>query len=153
MSAEAAKPASPGPGGTVWVQGLVCGAVVTLATPIAVLIALLLAPGIGAWLLEREPGRPAARATLLCGAAMAVSPVVALWQAGLGVGGAVTAASDAAVLASCWAAQGAGWLMAHLAPVLVRLALDAHALASTARLRAERARYEAEWGIPAGEGQ
>ncbi len=111
------------------------------------LIALLLAPGIGAWLMEREAGRPAARVALLCGAAMAVSPVVVLWQSGAGVGGAVTAASDAAVLAGCWAAQGAGWLMAQLAPVVVRLALDAHTLANIARLRGERRRYEVEWGI------
>ncbi len=148
MSAQATK---RGTGGAVWLQGLACGAVVTLATPSAVLIALLLAPSIGAHLLEREPGRPTARVALLCGAAMTVLPVVALWQAGVGVGGAVSAASDTAVLAGCWAAQGAGWLMAHLAPVLVRLALDAHALANTARLRAERAKYEAEWGIPPAE--
>jgi hypothetical protein len=126
--------------------------VVTLAPASAVLIALLLAPGIGAWLLEREPGRPAARVALLCGAAMAVSPLVALWESGAGVGGAVTAASDAAALAGCWAAQAAGWLMAQLAPVLVRVALDAHALANMARLRGERGRYEAEWGIKEGQG-
>ncbi len=149
MSAGAAR---RGPGGSVWLQGLVCGAAVALATPCTVLAGLLLAPGITALLLEREPGRPAARVALLCGAAMAASPLVALWQAGQGVGGAITAASDSTLLGGCWAAQGAGWLAAMLAPLFVRLALEAHARATMARLRAERSRYEAEWGIPPAEG-
>jgi hypothetical protein len=153
VSAGAAGRSSRGPGAAVWLQGLACGAAVTLATPSSVLAGLLLVPGIGAWLLEREPGRPSARVTLLCGAAAAAGPVVALWQAGQGVAGAVTAASDPAVLGGCWAAQAAGWLMAQLAPVLVRLALEGYAQASMLRLRAERARYEAEWGIPPMEGR
>ena len=152
MSGEAAERAPRGPGTAVSLQGLACGAVVTLATPSAVLGGLLLAPGVGALLLDREPGRPAARVALLCGAAMAAAPVAALWQAGLGVGAAVTAASDMTVLAGCWAAQGAGWLLAQVAPVLLRLILDAHARTTMARLRAERARYEADWGIPPAQG-
>ncbi len=144
-------PAAGQPGGmtrAVWLQGLACGAAVTMATPSAVLAGLLLAPGIGAMLLEREPGRPVAKVTLLCGAALAAGPVLALWESGQGVGGAVNAAADLPVLAGCWAAQGAGWLVAQVAPVLVRLALEAHAKAQTALLQAERARHEAEWGIP-----
>jgi hypothetical protein len=119
-----------------------------MATPTAVLGALLLVPGIGALLLERQAGRPAARVTLLCGAATAAAPLFALWQSGLGVGGALAAASDPAVLAACWAAQAGGWLLAQLAPVLLRLAFDAHAATIAARLRSERARFESEWDIP-----
>ena len=145
MNAEAAR---RGPGAGMWLQGLVCGAVVALATPCAVLAGLLLAPGIGAFLLEREPGRPTARVALICGAAVAAAPLIALWQAGQGVAGAVTVASDPGLLAGCWAAQGGGWLVATLTPVFVRLALEGRALTTIARLRAERARYEAEWGIP-----
>lgn len=142
------------PGSSRWLQGLACGAAVTLAMPCVVLAGLLLAPGIGAWLLEREPGRPAARVALIAGAALATAPLVALWQSGQGVAAAFTVASDPALLGSSWAAQGAGWLTAVLTPVFVRLGLEAHARTSMARLRAERARYEAEWGIPpVGEGQ
>lgn len=148
MNIPASGGASRGPGAAMWLQGLACGAVVALATPCAVLAGLLLAPGIGAFLLEREPGRPTARVTLLCGAAIAAAPVAALWQSGQGVGGAVAAASDPAVLAGSWAAQGAGWLMAQLFPVIVRLILDAQARTRMAGLRAERGGYEEEWGIP-----
>lgn len=148
MSADAGKTESRGPGKLVWLQGLGCGLAVAVATPCVVLTLLLLAPGIGVLLLEREAGRPTARATLLCGGAMAVAPVAALWHVDLGIGGALTAAADMGVLGGCWAAQGVGWLVAQVAPVLIRLALEAHAAGNLLRLKAERAKYEAEWGIP-----
>lgn len=152
MKARAAKRTAAHPGhglgSAVWLQGLACGAVVAMATPTAVLGGLLMVPGIAALLLERRAGRPAARVALLCGGAAAAAPMITLWQAGLGVTGAVAAASDPAVLASCWAAQAAGWLLAQLAPVALRLAFDARAAAIASRLRSERARQESEWGIP-----
>ena len=49
------------------------------------------------------------------------------------------------MLAVACAAQAAGWLMAALAPVLVRVLLDAHAGGEMARLRRERAALEADW--------
>jgi hypothetical protein len=148
MKAKASKRPARGLGTAVWLQGLACGAVVALATPVAVLGGILLAPSIGAVLLERGTSRPTARVTLLCGLTAAASPLVALWQSGLGVGGAIATASDPRVLLSCWAAQGGGWLLTQVVPVLVRFALDAHAATVAGRLKAERARYEEEWGIP-----
>jgi hypothetical protein len=153
MKAKAAGRGARGPSSTVWLQGLACGAVVALATPMAVLGGLLMVPSFGALLLERRSARLAARVALLCGAAAAAAPLATLWQSGLGVAGAVAAASDPAVLAGCWAAQAGGWLLAQLAPLLMRLVLDARAAATAARLRAERARYEAEWGIPPAAGK
>lgn len=148
MTGKAGAGRTGGPTSLLWLQGLACGAAVTMATPSAVLAAILLAPGIGAFILEREPGRPTARASLLCGASFAAGPVLGLWQDGTGVGGAVTAAADLSTLGSCWSAQAAGWLLAQLAPVFIRLVLDAQAVAQMARLRKERAHYEDEWGIP-----
>jgi hypothetical protein len=136
------------PGSTLWLQGLACGALVALATPVAALAALLMVPSLGAFLLEHPASRVAARVALLCGLAAAAAPLAALWQSGQGVSAAVAVASDTGVLSFCWAAQAAGWLLAHLAPLLTRLALEWHATALAARLRGERARYEAEWGIP-----
>jgi hypothetical protein len=132
----------------VWLQGLACGGAVVLAAPSAALSAILLAPGVLAASLEGGAGQPSARAALLCGAAAAAGPVVGVWQAGQDVGGAIAIASDPAVVATCWAAQAAGWLLAQLAPVVIQLGIDAHAATRAALLRAERARYEAEWGIP-----
>ena len=137
-----------GPGSTVWLQGLACGALVALATPVAALAALLMVPSMAAFLLEHPASRVAARVALLCGLAAAAAPLAALWQSSQGVGAAIAAASDGGVLIGCWAAQAAGWLLTHLAPLLTRLALDMYARTVAARLRAERAHYEAEWGIP-----
>jgi hypothetical protein len=146
--AKAARSPGRGLGGAVWLQGLACGAVVAMATPTAVLAALLLAPAMAAFALERQAGRPAARVALLVGAAAAAPPLVTLWQAGVGVGGAVAAASDPGVLAACWAAQAGGWLLAQLAPLLLRLVFDLRAAALTRWLRKQREHYESEWGIP-----
>jgi hypothetical protein len=146
MKMRRGRGSAPRLGSTLWLQGLACGALVALATPVAALAALLMVPSLGAFLLEHPASRVAARVALLCGLAAAAAPLAALWQSGQGVGAAV--AADGGVLSFCWAAQAAGWLLAHLAPLLTRLALEWHATALAARLRGERARYEAEWGIP-----
>ena len=45
-AARAAAVRSPArPGSTLWIQGLVCGAVAAFATPTALLAGVLLAPG------------------------------------------------------------------------------------------------------------
>jgi hypothetical protein len=139
---------SRSPGSSLWLLGLVCGAVATLATPVALLALALLAPGLGSLLLEREPGRPLSRITLLCGAAAAAGPLASLWQSGQGVAGAFAAAADTRVLAGSWAAQAGGWLLGQIAPLVIRLLLDARAATEATRLRSRRRALETEWGIP-----
>ena len=46
-----------------WLQGLLCGAMVTLATPTALLLGVILGPALLAVLLDHEPGRPRAYST------------------------------------------------------------------------------------------
>jgi hypothetical protein len=48
-----------------------------------------------------------------------------------------------------WSAQGAGWLLTQLIPLLVRLGLEGQSRVEIARLRAERDRLAEEWGLPA----
>jgi hypothetical protein len=62
-----------------WLQGLVVGALVTLATSTALLLAVLLAPAMVAFVFDRAPGRPVARSVALCGMAACVGPELALW--------------------------------------------------------------------------
>jgi len=54
-----------GPG--LWVQGLLCGALVTLATPTAVLAGVLLLPAVIVHLMDTTEGRPILRTVLLFG--------------------------------------------------------------------------------------
>jgi hypothetical protein len=142
------RSARRGPGSTTWLQGLACGAVVALATPCAVLGVLLLAPGIAALAADGEPGRPTGRATLLAGGAAAAGPLIELWQSGVGVGGALDAAANPRILLICWLVQAGAWLLSGILPLLIRLLLDARAAARAARLKAERTRYEEDWGVP-----
>ncbi len=130
-----------------WVQGLLCGVAATLVPGPALLAGLLLAPGLVALLLDQAPGKPMARAVLLCGLAAAVPPLAALWHGGAGVGAAIALAGDPAVLGTAWLAGAGGWLLNEFAPLLLRLGMDAVAAARAGRLRADRARLAEAWDL------
>src|SRR6266480_1236596 len=66
----------------VWLQGLLCGAVVTFAPPTALLMGVLLAPALLALVLDRQVGRPKARSVALFGMAASVDPLRSLWVNG-----------------------------------------------------------------------
>jgi hypothetical protein len=141
--------ASADPGRSIlWLQGLLCGVLAALATPTALVLGVLLAPGLLSLVLDRAPGRPAARAMLLFGLSATVFPLMALWKAGHTMEVASVLASDPGTLALAWSAAGVGWLLVQLAPLAVRLALESIALSRRRRVRALRARCAAEWGFP-----
>lgn len=141
-------PAAHSPGSLIWLQGLLCGAVVTLATPSALLAAALLAPAVLAYRLDRQPGRPIARAILVCALAGMVHPLRALWAGGHSMPLALAMLGNAWTWLPAWAAAGGGWLLAELAPLGLRAVLELLAVTRAAQLRAQRARLETEWGIP-----
>lgn len=149
MARKTARPASR-PHSMVWLQGLTCGAVVTLAPAIALLLGVLLGPGLLAMLFDREPGRPVARSVLLCGVAASVQPLRTLW-ADQSVDAALSLLGDVQTLGTAWSAAAAGWLMAELVPLGARLVLDALAHGRAARLRVERAKLVETWGFDGGE--
>lgn len=140
--------ASPGRSNVLmWMQGLACGGLVAVLPPVALLLGVLLGPTLLAAYLDRQPGKPIARSVLLCTLAACVKPVRALWAAGHSMAASIALATDADVLGTAWAAAAAGWLLAELAPVAVRVALEAFSLSRAARLRAARAALADEWGL------
>ncbi len=141
------KPASGGGKSAVWLSGLACGALVAIAPGTAALAFGLLAPGLLAAKFDREAGRPVARAVLLCGLAGCVHPTIALWNMGQSFDTAMAILSDPATLGRAWAAAAAGWLMTQAIPLGVRAALEAGAIARTARLRLLRERIAEAWGL------
>lgn len=148
----AAAVAGPRQHSLVWLQGLLCGALVMLAPPTALLIGVLLGPAIVAALFDRQPGRPRARSIGLFGMAASVDPLRTLWLGGhnMAVAGALLA--NLHVVAAAWAAAAAGWLLAEGAPVAVRAVLETLSVSRAARLRASRARLAEEWRLdPGGE--
>jgi hypothetical protein len=131
----------------VWLQGLGCGAVVALVPAMALLLGVLLLPGVLAVLYDRQGGRPVARTVLLCGTAASVSPTLALWGAGNAMDAGLALLGDLRVVGTAWSAAAAGWLLAELAPVVTLVVLEAVTQTRAARLRAEREKLVAEWGF------
>ena len=145
--AKAAAPAKT-KGSWGWMQGLVCGAVVTMATPSALLIAVLLAPSGLAFILDRTPRRLLTRPVFLLGLATAAQPMLLLWRAGHSLDAALGLVTDPSVVVLAWAAQASGWLLAEMLPVVIGLVMQGSAAARAARLRAARRSYEEQWDIP-----
>ena len=145
-----ALPNGGAPRSLIWVQGLLCGGLATLATPTALLIGVLFLPALIANAADHQPGKPIARSVALFGLCGTVGPVLRLWSAGhtLEMAGALATDLDNFLLA--WGMAAIGWLLAELAPVAVRAALEASSVTRAARLRAERVKYEAEWGFGPG---
>lgn len=137
----------------VWLQGLACGALVTLAPPTALLLGVLLAPALLAVMLDHEPGRPRARGIALCNMAGTVAPLQTLWTAGHSLATASALLGNLQVIGTAWSAAAAGWLLAEVLPIGVRVILETVSIARTAKLRAERARLVEAWGLEAPEDQ
>ncbi len=131
----------------IWLSGLACGVLAAVAPGIATVAGGLLAPGVTALKLDREPGRPVARAVLTCGLAGCVHPVITLWNTGQSLETAIAIVTDPTTTGTAWAAAAAGWLLSQVAPLVVRVALEAVALARTTRLRAARSRIVEAWGL------
>jgi hypothetical protein len=136
-----------GGGPVVWLSGLACGVMVAIAPGVATVVAGLLAPGLVALKLDRQPGRAMARTVLTCGLAGCVQPIMALWNLGQSFDTAVTILEDPATIATAWGLAAAGWLTTEVAPLVVRAALEAAALARATRLRALRGRIAEAWGL------
>jgi hypothetical protein len=135
----------------VWLQGLLCGAVATLATPTAVLLGVLLGPALLALVLDRQSGRPKARSVALCSMAASIDPLRTLWVTDHSMATAAALLGNPRIVAAAWSAAAAGWLLAEVTPIAVRVVLDALSISRAARLRAARARLAEEWGLEAGD--
>lgn len=143
---EAASATGTGTGRSlIWLSGLACGAMVVMVPGVAAVVVSLLAPGLTALKLDKEPGRPVARTVLTCGLAGCVHPVLMLWNLGQSWETAVSIATDPSALLLAWALAAGGWLLTQVAPLLVRSALEAAAVARAARLRAMRERIAEAW--------
>jgi|BEDMetMinimDraft_2_1075160.scaffolds.fasta_scaffold02451_3 hypothetical protein len=139
------------PSSWIWLQGLASGALLTLATPLALLLGALLLPGLAMLLIDRHPGKPVARAMLLAGAAACHGPVQALWAAGFSLANALDVLADVSALGGAWAAAALAWLAAELAPLLAGLLAEFSWRQRDRALARRRAELEAEWGLPPAE--
>jgi hypothetical protein len=130
-----------------WLQGLMCGALVMLAPPTALLIGVLLGPALLAALFDQQSGRPRARSIGLFGMAASVDPLRTLWLSGHSMAVATALLGNVRIVATAWAAAAGGWLLVETAPIAVRAALDALSISRSARLRVSRAKLTEEWRL------
>jgi hypothetical protein len=131
----------------VWLQGLICGALITLAPSLAMLLAFLLAPGLIATVLDRSPGRTVSRGVFLFGLAASVSPAKTLWEGGLAMPLSVQLMTDPIIFGTAWAAAAAGWMVAEVAPIIVEIALTSARKLRAAKLEETRVKFSEEWGL------
>ena len=131
-----------------WVQGMGCGLLLAVSPATLLLLGGLMVPLAPAMLSDNAPGHPVARSVALFGGALSIGPVMRLWHVGGGMAEALALLGDVGVLGTAWAACAVGWLLAELAPVLVRVALDRTDQAQEAALLVARRRLEERWGVP-----
>src|SRR5277367_3064495 len=93
----------------MWIQGLLCGGLVAMLPPTALLLGVLLGPALLALFLDPSPGKPVARSVLLCTLGGCVKPVRMLWFAGHGMAASMALASNPDIIGTAWAAAAAGW--------------------------------------------
>jgi hypothetical protein len=144
----AKPPKAAKPGRMLWLQGLACGALVTMATPTALLAFVLLAPTLLVWFLDTAPGKPTLRPVAMLGLGTSAYPMLELWRLGHTMSAAIDLALDPSVLVLAWAAQSGGWLLVELLPLVISVGMQIAATARAARLQALRRRYEEEWDFP-----
>jgi hypothetical protein len=129
----------------MWLQGLICGALLAFATPTAVLAGALLAPSAIAWATDTAPGRPMARAVLFAATPFAVGPLWHLWVNGHSMRTALDLLADTPALFEAWLSAAFGWAVCQILPVVLRAAADMQAARQAAQLKAELTRLREEW--------
>jgi hypothetical protein len=147
MARKAAR-AGPRQGGSLlWLQGLVCGALLAFATPVALLVCVLMAPGAAASVFDTAPQRAMTRAVCLGCLAFTLGPVWRLLLVGRGMTEAVDMLLDPAIVGPAWLAGACGWALCELLPVVLRSLADARAASRIAALQNEEAELKEQWDI------
>ncbi len=136
-----------GGGSFMWLQGLVCGALLTFATPIALLVAVLLAPTVAAAVMDAAPNRAMTRAVFLSGLAFTLGPLWKLILEGRGMQAAVELIGDPAVLGAAWLAGACGWALCEVLPVVLRSFAEIRAVARITALQSEATALREMWDL------
>jgi hypothetical protein len=130
----------------LWLQGLACGAALSIATGPFILLAVLLAPGLVSYAIERGDSKPVSETMLLLGLATCFMPLRILWESGHSLDSCIALLSDPARTGLSWVAAGAGWLMEEAAQIIARHSSELGTRRLIAQLQKEKADLVAEWG-------
>ena len=128
-----------------WLQGLVCGAILTFAPATAVLLAVLLAPALACLAADTEPGRGTTRAVTLACMAGGLSPVWHLWMAHDSMEVAIQLLCDPLSLTMAWGAGASAWSLCQILPVFLQAMWHMRETIRAKAIRAELKRLQEEW--------
>ncbi len=131
----------------LWLQGLVCGAILTFAPATAVMLGVLLAPAWATLAADTEPGRGTTRAVTLACMAGALSPVWHLWLAHGRMDVAVLILCDPLSLALAWGAGASAWALCQVLPVFLQAIWNMRETIRARAIEAELKRLNEEWFI------
>ena len=133
-----------------WLQGVICGLAAAIVPGTALMLAVLLGPGLAMYATAQGKGRPIARAMIMMGAASTFMPLRLLWEQGGSLDAALGLLSDPARPLLSWTANGAGWLIAQATEIATQFVLNAKAAQHLRALQKEREALTAEWLGPTG---
>ncbi len=145
----AAKPvARKGGGGSLTLLiGVVFGAVLTFATPTALLCGVLLAPAIVVAVVDGSPRSAMARVVFVAGAGFSFAPIWHLNTAGGTMAVAMDMLSNPSILCPAWLAGACGWAVCECLPLVLRSAANRAAEARIEALAAEAKKLREEWDL------
>jgi hypothetical protein len=110
-------------------------------------MAILLLPGLLAFVLDRSPGCGIARAIMLFQGAACVHPVADAWYRCSGIDGCMTFLGEWPTVLRVWLAAAAAWVIAQVLPLGLKLLDDYRVEHRRSVLAAKREALVAEWGL------
>ena len=140
-----AKEASPARS-WLWLQGLLCGAAVSLMPATCVVVTALLGPAVMASFFETNPKKPVSRVMIMLDVAAIIAPLRTLWETGNSIDLAIAIVSDPSNLALAWLATCSGWIVSEGSGMAAFEFTAALIRRRCTALRQERSALESEWG-------
>ena len=134
-------------GSAIWIQGLACGALLTFATPTAVLLATLLAPAIVCLLANPGCERGLLRAVVSSCMAGSLGPLWHLWLGGGHMDDVVAILASPATLCLAWGGGASAWALCQILPVIVHTACEARESTRAKSIQIELDELTNEWSL------
>jgi hypothetical protein len=123
------------------------GALIALASDLAIPVVILLLPGLVTLLLDRSAGLTLARAVLVFQAIAAVGPVHQAYYACSGLHACLTQVCRPMTVVTVWLAAAGAWALSEMVPIGLHMLDDVRLRARRAELLRQRTTLVAEWGL------
>jgi hypothetical protein len=131
----------------MWLQGLICGALLAFAPAMALLLGVLLAPAIACFAADMEHGRGATRSVAIACAAGALSPAWHLWLANDQLAVAIALLCDPLNLLLAWGGGACAWALCQVVPAILQSLWSVREILRANKIEAEIKQIREEWHL------